>query len=118
MHELDSKFKRWAKNDKNTWTNLSRIQSTKSKFNANLEHNVTIIMIKHDFKTTWIKWLTLRFLCFFNEYFGRKFKSKGLAQEDYDCKMIEPKINTKIWFKSISIKFEPLKCKNKCRSKI
>ena len=26
-----------------------------SKFNTNLEHNVTIIMTKHDSKTTWIK---------------------------------------------------------------
>ena len=25
------------------------------KFNTNLEHNVTIIMTKHDSKTTWIK---------------------------------------------------------------
>ena len=47
-------------------------------------------------------------LCVFfsNQYFGRKFRSKGLAQEDYDWKMIEPKINTKTWFKSRSIKFE------------
>ena len=77
MHELDSKFKRWAKNDKNTWTNISRTQSTKSKFNTNLEHNVTIIMAKHDSKTTLFKWFTLRFLCFSsNQYFGRKFRSK------------------------------------------
>ena len=27
----------------------------KSKLNTNLEHNVTIIMTKHDWKTTWIK---------------------------------------------------------------
>ena len=47
--------KRQAKNDKNTLTNVSRIQSTKSKFNMNLEHNETIIMTKHDSKTTWIK---------------------------------------------------------------
>ena len=40
--------------------------------------------------------LHLDFLCFFsNQYFGRKFRSKGSAQEDYDSKMIEPKINTK-----------------------
>ena len=60
----------------------------KSKFNTNLEHNVTIIMIKHDSKTTWNKWFTLRFLCYFfsNQYFGRKFRSKGSAQEDYDWK--------------------------------
>ena len=55
MHELDSKFKRQANNDKNTRANISRIQSTKSKFNTNLEHNVTITMTKHDSKTTWIK---------------------------------------------------------------
>ena len=42
-----------------------------------------------------------------NQYFGRKFRSKGSTQEDYDWKMIEPKINTKTWFKSRSIKFEP-----------
>ena len=64
-------------------------------------------MTKHDSKTTWIKWFTLRFCVFFNQYFGRKFRSKGSAQEDYDYKMIEPKINTKSWFKSRSIKFEP-----------
>jgi len=79
----------------------------KKKFNTNLEHNVTIIMTKHDSKTTWIKWFRLRFLCFFyNQYFGRKFSSKDSTQEDYDWKMIEPKINTKRWFKSRSIKFE------------
>ena len=61
-------------------------------------------MTKHDSKTKWIKWFTLRF--FSNQYFGRKFRSKGSAQEDYDWKMIEPKINTKTWFKSRSIKFE------------
>jgi len=77
-------------------------------------------MTKHDSKTTWIKWFILRFFVFFssNQYFGIKFRSKGSAQEDYDSKMIEPKINTKTWFKSRSIKFEPQKCKNKCRSKI
>ena len=65
-------------------------------------------MTKHDSKTTWIKWFTLRFLCFFsNQYFGKKFRSKGSAQEYYDWKMIESKINTKTWFKSRSIKFEP-----------
>ena len=32
--------------------NVSRNQSTKSKFNTNLEHNVTIIMTKHDSMTT------------------------------------------------------------------
>ena len=79
------------------------------KFNTNLEHNVTITKTKHDSKTTWIKWFTLIFLSFFlsNQYFGRKFRSKGLAQEDYEWKMIEPKINRKTWFKSRSIKFEP-----------
>jgi len=52
--------------------------------------------------------LHLGFCVFFsNQYFGWKFRSKGSAQEDYDWKMIEPKINTKPWFKSISIKFEP-----------
>ena len=52
--------------------------------------------------------LNLDFCVFFpNQYFGRKFRSKGLAQEYYDWKMIEPKINTKTWFKSRSIKFEP-----------
>ena len=52
--------------------------------------------------------LYLDFLCFFsNQYFGRKFRSKGLAQEYYHWKMIEPKINKKTWFKSRSIKFEP-----------
>ena len=99
--------------------NVSIIQSTKSKFNTNLEHIVIIIMAKHDSKITWIMWFTLRFLCFFShQYFGRKLRSKGLAQEDYDWKKIEPKINIKTWFKSISIKFEPYKCKNKCTSKI
>ena len=44
---------------------------------------------------------------FSNQYFRRKFRSKGSAQEDYDWKMIEPKINTITWFKSRSIKFEP-----------
>ena len=36
-------------------------------------------------------------------------RQHGLSdkQEDYDWKMIEPKINTKTWFKSRSIKFEP-----------
>ena len=34
-------------------------------------------------------------------------RSKGSAQEYYDWKMIEPKINTKTWFKSRSTKFEP-----------
>ena len=51
--------------------------------------------------------LHLDFCIFFNQYFGRKFRSKGLAQEYYDWKMIEPKINTKTWFKSRSSKFEP-----------
>ena len=63
MHELYSKFKRQAKNCKNTWTYVSRIQSTKPQFTTNLEHNVTIIMTKHDSKTTWMKVFTLRFLC-------------------------------------------------------
>ena len=63
--------------------------------------------------------LHLDFCVFFsNQYFVRKLRSKGLSQEDYDWKMIEPKINTKTWSKSRSIKFEPYKCKNKCRSKI
>jgi len=63
--------------------------------------------------------LHLDFFVFFsNQYFGRKFRSKGLAQEDYEWKMIEPKINRKTWFKSRSIKFEPLKSKSKCRSRI
>ena len=31
------------------------LNQQKSKFNTNLEHNVTIIMTKHDSKTTWIK---------------------------------------------------------------
>jgi len=44
---------------------------------------------------------------FSNRYFSRKLRSKGLAQEEYDWKKIEPKINTKTWFKSRSIKFEP-----------
>ena len=51
--------------------------------------------------------LHLDFCIFFNQYFGRKFRSIGSAQEDYDWKMIEPKINTKTWIKSRSIKFEP-----------
>ena len=52
--------------------------------------------------------LHLDFCVFFsNQYFGRKFSSKGSAQEDDDWKMIEPKINTKTWFKSRSTKFEP-----------
>ena len=41
-----------------------------------------------------------------NQYFGRKFICKGSAQEDYDLKMIEPKINPKTRFKSRSINFE------------
>ena len=50
--------------------------------------------------------LYLDFCVFFsNQYFGRNVRSKGSAQEDYDWKMIEPKINTKTWFKSRSIKF-------------
>ena len=49
--------------------------------------------------------LHLHFYVFFNQYFGRKLRSKGLAQEDFDWKMIEPKINTKTWLKSRSIKF-------------
>jgi len=52
--------------------------------------------------------LHLDFCVFFsNQYFGRKFRSKGSEQDDYDWKMIEPKINTKTWFKSWSMKFEP-----------
>ena len=52
--------------------------------------------------------LHLDFCVFFsNQYFARKLRSKGSEQEDYDWKMIEPKINTKTWFKSRSIKFEP-----------
>ena len=44
---------------------------------------------------------------FSNQYFGRKFRSKGSAQEYYECKLIEPKINTKTRFKSRSTKFGP-----------
>ena len=55
---------------------------------------MTIITTKHDSKTTWIKLFILRFF-FSNQYFGKKFRSKGSAQEYYDLKMIEPKINTK-----------------------
>ena len=52
--------------------------------------------------------LHLDFCVFFsNQYFGIKFRSKGSALEYYEWKMIEPKINTKTWFKSRSIKFEP-----------
>ena len=52
--------------------------------------------------------LHLDFCIFFsNQYFARKLRSKGFAQEYYDLKMIEPKINTKTWFNSRSIKFEP-----------
>ena len=53
--------------------------------------------------------LHLDFCVFFfsNQYFGTKFRSKGSAQEYYEWKMIEPKINTKTWFKSRSTKFEP-----------
>ena len=52
--------------------------------------------------------LHLDFCVFFsNQYFEIKLRSKGSAQEYYDWKMIEPKINTKTWFKNISIKFEP-----------
>ena len=52
--------------------------------------------------------LHLDFCVFFsNQYFEIKHRSKGSAQEDYDWKMIEPKINTKTWFKSRSTKFEP-----------
>ena len=35
------------------------------------------------------------FVVFYNQYFGRKFRSKGLAQEDYDWKMIELKSTQK-----------------------
>ena len=51
----------------------------KSKFNTNLEHNVTIIMTKHGLSD-----LHLDFCFFSNQYFGRKFISKGSAQEDND----------------------------------
>ena len=52
--------------------------------------------------------LHLDFCVFFsNQYFARKLRSKGSTQEDYDWKMIEPKINTITWFKSRSIKLEP-----------
>ena len=44
---------------------------------------------------------------FSNQYFARKLRYKDSAQEYYDWKMIELKINTKTWFKSRSIKFEP-----------
>ena len=55
-----------------------------------------------------MKWFTLRFFVFFsNKYFARKLKSKGSEQEYYDWKIIEPKINTKTWFKGRSIIFEP-----------
>jgi len=65
-------------------------------------------MTKHDSKTTWIKWFTIDFCVFFSkQYFARKLRSKVLAQEYYDWKMIEPKINTKTWFKIRSIKLEP-----------
>jgi len=38
----------------------------------------------------------LDFCVFFsNQYFARKFKSKGSTQEDYDWKMIEPKSTQK-----------------------
>ena len=37
--------------------------------------------------------LHLDFCFFSNQYFGRKSRSKGSAQEDYDWKMIEPKIH-------------------------
>ena len=43
---------------------------------------------------------------FSNKYFARKLRSKGSTQENYDWKMIEPKINTKTWLKIRSIKFE------------
>ena len=89
MHELYSKFERWAKNDKNTWTNVSIIQSTKSKFNINLEYNVTIIMTKHDSKTTWNKWFTLRFLCFFFLI--------NILEENLDLKVQHKKIMTEKW---------------------
>ena len=50
--------------------------------------------------------LHLDFCVFFsNQYFVIKLRSKVLAQEDYDWKRIEPKINTKTWFKSRFIKF-------------
>jgi len=40
--------------------------------------------------------LHLDFCVFFsNQYFARKLRSKGSTQEDYDWKMIEPKINIK-----------------------
>ena len=39
--------------------------------------------------------------------FGRKFRSKGSAQEYYEWKFIEPKINTKTRFNSRSTKVEP-----------
>ena len=65
-------------------------------------------MTKHDFKTTILSDLHLDFCVFFsNKYFWIKFRSKGLAQEYYEWRMVEPKINTKTWFKSRSIKFEP-----------
>ena len=65
-----------------------------------------------------LSYLHLDFCVFLNQYFGRKFRSKGSTQEYYEWEKIEPKINTKTWFKSRSTKFEPYKCKNKCRSKI
>ena len=52
--------------------------------------------------------LHLDFCVFFsNQYFGRKFRSKGSAQEYYEWKLIELKINTKTRFKSRYTKFEP-----------
>ena len=42
-----------------------------------------------------------------NQYFEIKLRSKGSEKEDYGWKKKEPKINTKTWFNSRSIKFEP-----------
>jgi len=69
--------------------NVSRNQSTKSKFNTNLEHNVTIIMTKHDSKTTWNKWFTLRFLCFVFLI--------NILEEKLDLKVQHKKIMTEKW---------------------
>jgi len=60
-------------------------------------------MTKHEWSD-----LHLDFCVFIsNQYFVRKLRSKGLAQEHYEWKKIEPKINRKTWFKSRYIKFEP-----------
>ena len=47
------------------------------------------------------------FVFFLINILEEKIRSKGSTQEDYDWKMINPKINPKPLFKSRSIKFEP-----------